>query len=263
VKLIDSHCHLDFPDFVDEIDAVVGRARAAGVERMVTIGTRADKSDRLAEIAETYDDVYFTVGAHPHEAAHPAATDVGALRRFAGHRKCVGVGEAGLDYHYNFAPPETAKAVFRAQIALARELCLPLVVHTREAEADTVEILKAEMGQGAFVAVLHCFTGSRALAEAALDLGLCLSFSGVVTFKKADELRAIARDAPLDRILIETDAPYLAPVPHRGRRNEPAFVASTAIVVAEARGMAPEALAEATSRNALRFFSRMGAESQG
>ncbi len=260
MRLIDSHCHLDFPDFADELDAVVGRARAAGVERMVTIGTRADTAARAVEIAETYDDVYFTAGAHPHEAAHPAATDISVLRRLAAHRKCVGVGEAGLDYHYNFAPPETAKAAFRAQIGLARELGLPLVIHTRDAEADTVAILRHEMGQGAFAAVLHCFTGSRALADAALDLGLFLSFSGVVTFKKAEELRAVARDAPLERILIETDAPYLAPVPHRGKRNEPAFVASTAATVAEARGMAPEALADATRANALRFFSRIGAE---
>jgi TatD DNase family protein len=259
VRLIDSHCHLDFPDFADDLDAVVARARAAGVEKMITIGTRLDKAHRLAEIAEAYDGVYFTVGTHPHEAASEAARDFATLRRLAAHRKCVGVGEAGLDYHYNYAPPEVARKVFRAHIALARELDLPLVIHTREAEADTAAILKEEMEQGPLKAVLHCFTSSRALADAALDLGLSISFAGVVTFKKSDDLRAIARDAPLDRILVETDAPYLAPVPHRGRRNEPAFVALTARALAEARGMAPDALAEITRANTLSLFSRVEA----
>jgi TatD DNase family protein len=259
VRLIDSHCHLDFPDFADELDAVVARARAAGVERIITIGTQIGRAPRLAEIAETYDDVYFTVGTHPHEAASEAAGDFATMRRYAAHPKCVGIGEAGLDYHYNYAPPELAKTVFRGQIALARELGLPLVIHTREAEEDTAAILKEEMGQGSFQALLHCFTSSRALAETALDLGLSISFSGVVTFKKSEDLRAIARDTPLDRLLLETDAPYLAPVPYRGKRNEPAFVAATARAMAEARGMAPEALAEVASANTLRLFSRIGA----
>jgi len=257
MRLIDSHCHLDFPDFAGELDAVVARAREAGVTRMITIGTRIDRAQALVAIAERYADVYFTVGAHPHEAAHEAAEDFAAVRSFAAHPKCVGIGEAGLDYHYNFAPPETAKRVFRGQIALARELSLPLVIHTREAEDDTAAILKQEMGQGRFAAVLHCFTGSRALADAGLGLGFSISFSGVVTFKNSGELRAIARDAPLDRLLIETDAPYLAPVPHRGRRNEPAFLAATAKVIAQARGIAPEELAEATSANARRLFAKM------
>ncbi len=260
MRLIDSHCHLDFPDFADELDAVVQHARTAGVEAMITVGTRIEKAQRLVEIAEAYDDVYFTVGTHPHEAAGEAAGDFAAMRRFAAHRKCVGIGEAGLDYHYNYAPPEVAKGVFRGQIALARELGLPLVIHTREAEDDTAAILKEEMGRGPFAALLHCFTSSRALAETALDLGLSISFSGVVTFKKSDELRAIARDVPLDRLLVETDAPYLAPVPHRGKRNEPAYVAATARAVAEAKGMAPEALAEAARANTLSLFSRIPAE---
>ena len=257
MTLIDSHCHLDFPDFADELDAVVERARAAGVERMITIGTRLDRAERVAAIAERYDDVFFTVGTHPHEAAGEAASDLDAMRRLAGHQKCVGIGEAGLDYHYNYAPPEVAERVFRRQIALARELGLPIVVHTREAEDDTAAILMDEMGQGAFAALLHCFTSSRALAETALELGFSISFSGVATFKNSGDLRAIARDVPLDRILVETDAPYLAPVPHRGRRNEPAFVAETAKVIAEARGMAPEALAAATRANTLRVFPKL------
>jgi TatD DNase family protein len=257
VKLIDSHCHLDFPDFADELEAVVERAHAAGVERMITIGTRMDTAQRVAEIADRFDGVFFTVGTHPHEAAAEAAADFDAMRRFAEHSKCVGIGEAGLDYHYNHAPPDVAQRVFRGQIALARELGLPIVIHTREAEDDTAAILKDEMGQGPFGALLHCFTSSRALAETALGLGLSLSFSGVVTFKNSGELRAIARDAPLDRILVETDAPYLAPVPHRGKRNEPAFVSATAQVIAEARGIPPDALADATRANTLRIFPKL------
>jgi TatD DNase family protein len=258
VTLIDSHCHLDFPDFVAELDAVVERALAAGVERMITIGTRVEKAGRAAEIAERYESVYFTVGTHPHEAAAETASDFAAMRRFAAHPKCVGIGEAGLDYHYNYAPPDVAKRVFRGQIGLARELGLPLVIHTRDAEEDTAAILKEEMGRGPFSAILHCFTSSRSLAETGLDLGLSISFSGVVTFKNSGELRAIARDVPLDRILVETDAPYLAPVPHRGKRNEPAFVAATARAVAEAKGVPVEAIAEATRANTHRVFSKLG-----
>jgi TatD DNase family protein len=257
MTLIDSHCHLDFPDFAGELDAVVERARGAGVARMVTIGTRVDRAREVVAIAERYADVYFTVGTHPHEAAHETAEDFAAMRALAAHPKCVGIGEAGLDYHYNHAPPETAKRVFRGQIALARELSLPLVIHTREAEDDTAAIMKDEMGRGRFQGLLHCFTGSRALAETGLALGCSISFSGVVTFRNSADLRAIARDVPLDRLLIETDAPYLAPVPHRGRRNEPAFVSATAHVVAEARGIAVEDLATATSANARRVFAKM------
>jgi len=257
VRLIDSHCHLDFPDFADELDAVVERASAAGVERIVTIGTKVGTTGQLVEIAERHKGVFFTVGTHPHEAARPDAEDYDAMRRFAAHEKCVGIGEAGLDYHYNFAPPELAKLVFRGQIALARELALPLVVHTREAEDDTAAILTDEMGKGGFSAIMHCFTSSRALAEAALGLGFMISFSGVVTFKNSGDLRAIARDAPLDRILIETDAPYLAPAPYRGKRNEPAYVAETARVVADAKGLAIDEIAEATRANALRIFPKL------
>jgi TatD DNase family protein len=255
--VIDSHCHLDFPDFADDLDAVVDRARAAGVERMITIGTRVSKAPRVAAIAEQFDDVFFTVGTHPHEAAGEGAEDFDAMRAFANHPKCVGIGEAGLDYHYDNAPRDVAQRVFRGHIKLARELDLPLVIHTRDADDDMAAILTDEMGQGRFRAVLHCFTSSRELAEAALDLGLMISFSGTVTFKKSEDLRAIARDVPLDRLLIETDAPYLAPTPHRGRRNEPAFVVATAGVVAETRGIELEALAAATRANTLSFFSRL------
>jgi TatD DNase family protein len=257
MTLIDSHCHLDFPDFAGDLDQVVERARAAGVESMITIGTQVAKAARVAEIAERYDDVFFTVGTHPHEAASEGAADFSAMRQIAAHPKCVGIGEAGLDYHYGYAARDVAKRVFRGQIGLARELGLPLVIHARDADDDIAEILTDEMGQGRFSALLHCFTSSRELAETALGLGLSISFSGVVTFKKSEGLRAIARDVPLERILVETDAPYLAPIPHRGRRNEPAFVVSTAHVVAEALGLEPEALAAATRANTLNVFPKL------
>ena len=257
MTVIDSHCHLDFPDFADTLDEVVARARAAGVSRMVTISTRVAKGADYQALAERFDDVFFTIGTHPHQAAEEADTDVEAVRRFARHPKCVGIGEAGLDYHYAYAPQPVAERVFRAQIGLARELDLPLVIHAREADADMARILREEMGQGRFRALLHCFTSSRALAETGLELGLYLSFSGVVTFKNSADLRQIARDAPLDRILVETDAPFLAPIPHRGRRNEPAFVVETAKALAEARGMSFAEIARATSANTLAIFSKM------
>jgi TatD DNase family protein len=255
--IIDSHCHLDFPDFADDLDEVVGRARAAGVERMITIGTRLSKAPGAAAIADKYDDVFFTVGTHPHDAAGEGAEDFAAMREFARHPKCVGIGEAGLDYHYDNAPRDVAARVFRGQIELAREFDLPLVIHTRDADDDMAAILTQEMERGRFRALLHCFTGSRELAETALGLGLFVSFSGVVTFRRSEGLRAIARDAPLDRILVETDAPYLAPTPHRGRRNEPAFVVDTARVVAETRGLDLETLAGATRANTLDVFRKL------
>ena len=260
MTLIDSHCHLDFDDFADDLEGVVARALAAGVERMTTIGTRVGESERLRAIAERFPSVYFTVGNHPHYAAQALETleaDAAAIRRFAAHPKCVGIGEAGLDYHYDDAPRDLSQRVFRAQIALARELELPLVIHTREADDDVAAILREEMGRGAFAAVLHCFTSSRALAETGLALGLYVSVSGVLTFKNAADLKALARDLPLDRLLVETDAPYLAPVPNRGRRNEPAFVVDTARALAEAKGLDFAALAAATRANTLRLFSKM------
>jgi TatD DNase family protein len=257
MRLIDSHCHLDFPDFADEIEAVVERAGAADVARMITISTRVAHGSRLVALAQRFPQVYFTIGTHPHQAAEEPDTDVAAIKAFAAHPKCVGIGEAGLDYHYDYAPRDVAERVFRGQIALARELDLPLVIHARDADDDIAAILTDEMGQGRFRALLHCFTSSPELAETALGLGLSISFSGVVTFKKSEGLRAIARDVPLDRILVETDAPYLAPTPHRGRRNEPAFVVATAGVVAEARGIKPEALAVATRANTHAIFRRL------
>ncbi len=260
MTLIDSHCHLDFPDFAQELDAVVERAHASGVERLVTISTRVSQGQRLVEIAERFANVYFTIGTHPHQAAEEPETDADAIRAFAAHPKCVGIGEAGLDYHYDYAPRDVAQKVFRAQIGLARALKMPLVIHARDADADVADILREEMEQGVFSAVLHCFTSSRALAMCGLELGLHISFSGVLTFKNSHELRAIAREAPLDRLLVETDAPFLAPVPHRGRRNEPAFVGETAKVLAELKGVDVARLAEATRANTLRLFAKMPSE---
>ena len=255
--LIDTHCHLDFPDFAPERDAVVSRAKAAGVGRLITISTRIDKFADYAGVAEAYDDVFCTVGTHPHNAHLEPEASAADIVKLARHPKCVGIGEAGLDYHYDRAPRETAQRVFRTHIAAARESDLPLVIHTRDADSDTAKILEDEMGKGAFKALLHCFTASSELAEHALALGLYISFSGVLTFKNSQALRDIARETPLDRLLVETDAPFLAPVPYRGKRNEPAFVASTAAVLAEAKGVSASEIAMATTANALRLFSKM------
>ncbi|MGH6818487.1 MAG: TatD family hydrolase [Methylovirgula sp.] len=256
--LIDSHCHLDFEDFAADREAVIARARAAGLERMITISTRVKEFATVCGLAEAHHDVFCTVGTHPHNAAEEqvAASELVAL---AQHPKCVGIGEAGLDYHYDYAPREIAARVFRTHIAAARETGLPLVVHAREADADVAAILESEMEQGPFTAVLHCFTASRRLAEVGLALGFYVSFSGVLTFKKSDELRAIARDVPIDRLLVETDAPFLAPVPYRGKRNEPAFVVETAKILAEVKGLSATGLAATTSANTLRLFSKMSA----
>jgi TatD DNase family protein len=257
--LIDSHCHLDFPEFAPERDAVVARARAAGVGRLITISTRVGRFAEIAAVAESYDDVYCTVGTHPLQAAEEPDITLKTLIGLAQHAKCVGIGEAGLDYHYDNAPRDLAARVFRTHIAAARETDLPLVIHTRDADADMAAILEDEMAKGPFKAVLHCFTAGDALADTALGLGLYISFSGVVTFKSAKSLQAIAARVPLDRILVETDAPFLAPMPHRGSRNEPAYVAHTAAYVANLRGMAQAAFAAVASANTLRLFSKMPA----
>jgi len=241
---------------------VVGRARAAGLKRMITISTRVREFAAIRSLVEAYDDVYCTVGTHPHNA-HEEEVTAAELVDLARHPKCVGIGEAGLDYHYDKTPRAIAARVFRAHIAAARQSGLPIVVHARDADADIAAILGDEMGKGAFAGLLHCFTSSAALAEAALSLGLYISFSGVLTFKNSRPLREIARALPMDRVLVETDAPYLAPVPYRGKRNEPAFVAATAEVLAEVKGVSPQTIAAATSANALRLFSKMPAPAIG
>ena len=255
--IIDSHCHLDFPDFAPERDVIVARARAAGLARMITISTRVDKFEQVRAVAEAYPEVFFTIGTHPHEAHLDPEVPAQRLAELARHPKCVGIGEAGLDYHYDRAPRDVAARVFRTHIAAARMSGLPLVIHTRDADDDTAAILAEGMGQGTFKALLHCFTAGPELARKALDLGLSISFSGVLTFKKSDALRAIAAEVPLDRLLVETDAPFLAPTPHRGQRNEPAYVVHTAKLLAEVKGISYEALAAATSTNVMALFDKM------
>lgn len=255
--LVDSHCHLDFPDFAAELDAVVGRARAAGVGRMVTISTRVKKHAQVIAIAEKYADVFCSVGTHPHHAREELDIDAKALIALAKHPKIVAIGEAGLDYHYDTGPREDQAKSFRQHIAAARETGLPLVIHSRDCDADMAAILREEMGKGAFKAVLHCFTGGRDLAFTAIELGHYVSFTGILTFKNSEALRAIAAALPADRILVETDSPYLAPVPYRGKRCEPAYVVETAKVLAETRGVSPDEIARATTENFFRLFSKV------
>ncbi len=253
--LVDSHCHLDFPDFSGETDEVVARARAAGVGIMVTISTKLTEWEKVRAIAERYENIYCSVGIHPHEAGGEPEVDTAKLVELARHPKVVGIGETGLDYYYEHSDRDVQIASFRSHIAAARETGLPLIVHTREADDDTASILSEEMAKGAFPGLLHCFTSSRALAEHALGLGFYISLSGIVTFRNAEDLRATAKDVPLDRLLVETDSPYLAPIPHRGKRNEPAFVVHTAARVAELKGVVVEELAAATTHNFLKLFS--------
>jgi TatD DNase family protein len=255
--LIDSHCHLDFADFAEDRAAVIARAKARGVGRMITISTRVQKFAEIAAIAESDPDIFCTVGTHPHQAHEEPEASVAELVSLARHPKCVGIGEAGLDYHYDRAPRDVAARVFRTHIAAARQSGLPLVIHARDADDDIAAILKDEMGKGVFAAVLHCFTAGRMLAETGLALGLYVSFSGVVTFKNSQELRDIARDVPLHCMLVETDAPFLAPVPNRGKRNEPAFVADTARVLAELKDVSKSEFARATTDNVQCLFSKM------
>lgn len=255
--LVDSHCHLDFPDFAQELDEVVARARRAGVKRMVTICTRVSQFDKVLAVAERFDDVVCTVGVHPHEAAVETDADTRTLVDLAKHPKVVGIGECGLDYFYEHSPRDRQQASFRNHIAAARETGLPLVVHTRDADEDMANILTEEMRAGTFTGVLHCFSSSRALADTAIDLGFYISLSGIVTFKKAEELRETAKAMPADRLLVETDAPYLAPIPMRGKRNEPAYVTHTAQKVAEIRGVDVANFVAQTGENFFRLFPRV------
>jgi TatD DNase family protein len=254
--LVDSHCHLDFPDFSGELDAIIGRARAVGVGRIVTISTRIKRHGDLLAIAERYADVFCSIGTHPHNAHEELDVTIDEIVRASEHPKVVAIGEAGLDYHYDYSPRDAQERGFRNHVAAARATGLPLVIHSRDADDDMARILEEEMGKGAFKAVLHCFTGGPALAERAIALGLSISFTGIVTFKKSDELRAISATLPEDRFLVETDAPYLAPGRHRGKRNEPAFVTETAKVLAETRGVSTDDLARQTTDNFFRLFSK-------
>jgi TatD DNase family protein len=255
--LIDSHCHLDFPDFKDELDGVVARAKDADIGRLVTISTRVRRQDGLLAIAERFPEVFCSVGTHPHHAHEELDIGAADLIERTRHPKVVAIGEAGLDYHYDNSPRAAQEQGFRTHIAAARETGLPLVIHSREADEDMANILREETRKGAFPAVLHCFTGGRALAFTGIELGLYVSFTGILTFKNSGELRAIAAELPADRILVETDAPYLAPGPYRGKRCEPAYVVETAKVLAETRAVSPEEIARQTTENFHRLFGKV------
>lgn len=255
--LVDSHCHLDFPELAHRLPEVVARARDQGVDRMVTISTRVRSLDRCRAIAESYPEVWFTVGTHPHNAAEEADVAVDELVRLSRHPRCVAIGEAGLDFHYDRSPRDVQERVFRTHIAASRESGLPLVIHARNADDVMADILVEEHGRGRFDAVLHCFSSGAALAEMGVALGFYVSFSGILTFKRSDELRRIAAEVvPRDRLLVETDAPYLAPVPHRSEINEPAYVAHTSAVLADLLGIEKADAARLTTGNFLRLFGK-------
>ena len=256
MRLIDSHCHLNYEGLAERQEEVLENARKRGVAGFLNISTRQREWNDVIHVAERHSDVWATVGVHPHEAdAHP---DLGAkaLTDAASHDRVIAIGECGLDYYYDKSDRAAQRERFQAHIEAARETGLPLVVHTREAEADTAEILDAAVREGGVTGVLHCFTGSAELARKGLDLGFYVSLSGIVTFKNAQDLQAIAKWLPSDRMLVETDSPFLAPVPHRGQKCEPAFVADTAAFVADLRGEDPAALGEATTVNFFRLFSK-------
>jgi TatD DNase family protein len=255
--LVDSHCHLDFPDFAEELDAIVARARKVGLGRMVTISTRVRRFAELEAITDRFDDIYCSIGTHPHHAAEEPDVRARDLIEIAKKPKVVAIGEAGLDYHYDNSPRDAQERGFRTHIAAARETGLPLVIHAREADDDIARILEEESGKGAFPFVLHCFTGGPDLARRGIALGGYVSFSGILTFKNSQGLRDIAAALPGDRILVETDAPYLAPGPWRGKRNEPAYVVETASVLAETRRVSSETIAAQTTENFFRLFSKV------
>lgn len=259
MSFVDSHCHLVYEGLVEQQQDVLGRARAAGVSAMLNISTRQSEWDAVVGVAEREPDVWASVGIHPHEADQHADVGTAALVERCAHPRVIGIGESGLDYYYDKSDRGQQQAGFRAHIAAARETGLPLIIHTRDAEEDTAAILTEEMAKGSFTAVLHCFTGSLDLARKGMDLGLYVSMSGIVTFKNARDLQEVAKAIPSDRLLIETDAPFLAPVPHRGKTCEPAFVADTARFLAELRGEGEEPLAQATTDNFYRLFTKAAA----
>lgn len=255
--LIDTHCHLDFPDFDAERDELVARAKDVGVAQMVTISTRVKKFSQIIEITEKYENVFCSVGTHPANADEELDITADDLVELTQHPKVVAIGEAGLDYHYEPEKAEAQKIGLRRHIEAARRTGLPLVIHSREADDDMAAILREETEKGAFPFILHCFSSGRGLAETGVALGGFVSFSGILTFKNSPEIREIAADVPMDRLLVETDAPYLAPTPLRGKCNEPSFVVNTARVLAEVRGVSEDEIAAVTTENAFRCFSKM------
>jgi TatD DNase family protein len=256
--LIDSHCHLDFEDLAKDLDGVMARAAAAGVTGMVTISTHVEKFSTYAGLAERYENVWCSVGTHPHHADQELHIQADDLVRLSAHPRCVAIGEAGLDYFYDNAPREAQATGLRRHIAAARITGLPLVIHSRKADEDMATILNEESANGAFPFVLHCFTAGMELARTALALGGYISFSGIITFRNAEDIRDVAAFVPADRYLVETDAPYLAPIPHRGASNEPSFVRHTAEKLADVRGIKLEQLGAETTANFARLFSKTG-----
>jgi TatD DNase family protein len=254
--LVDSHCHLDFPGLAEERDAVLGRARAAGVGAIQTIGTRLGTFEQVVAIAEANDGVYCSVGVHPHRAAKEPLDEPAQLLAWAEHPKVIGIGESGLDYYYDHSPRDVQAAVFQLHIEAARQSGLPLIVHTRDADRDTADLLRAAMAEAPFTGVIHCYSSSPELGLAAVEMGLYLGLGGILTFKKSEQLRGTVRELPLERLLLETDAPYLAPEPFRGRRNEPAYVTHVAATLAEVRGLALAEIETATTDNFFRLFTK-------
>ncbi len=258
--LVDSHCHLDFDSFDEDRAETIQRAFDAGVGMLVTICTHFSKFEEILEVAKLDTRIYCSVGIHPHQVEEEPTIALENLLESAKHPKVIGIGETGLDYYYDKSPREDQKSSFRTHITAARETQLPLIVHTRDADDDMAAILREEMQIGSFPCVLHCFSSGRALAETAIDLGFYLSLSGILTFKNAGELRGIIRDMPVDRLLVETDSPYLAPVPNRGKRNEPSFVVHTAEKASEIKGLAPKTFSDTTTENFFRLFTKAQSE---
>ena len=256
-KIVDSHCHLDYEGLAEDLPAMLQRCEDAGVGLMLSISSRVKNFQRMLAIAEQYENVFCTVGTHPHNAHEELDITTNDLVKLTHHSKVVGIGEVGLDYHYDNSPRAAQMYGFRSHIAAARETGLPLVIHTREAEDDTIRVLEEEMGKGAFKALLHCFTSKHYLAERAVELGLTVSFSGILTYKSAEELRVTAKSLPQDRLLVETDAPFLAPVPYRGISNEPSYVVTTLETLANTRGVSADEMAKITSDNFFNLFNKV------
>lgn len=256
-KIVDSHCHLDYEGLAENLPAMLQRCADVGVELMLSISSRVANFPRLLQIAEEHESIFCTVGTHPHNAHEEPDVSVADLVKLTKHPKVVGIGEAGLDYHYDLSPREAQMKGFRTHIAAARETGLPLIIHTREAEHDTAQVLQEEMAKGAFKAVLHCFTSQQWLAEKGVELGLCVSFSGILTYKNAEDLRMTAKALPVDTLLVETDAPFLAPVPFRGKTNEPSFVIKTLEQLAMVRSVSADEMANITSNNFFRLFNKV------
>ena len=254
--LIDSHCHLDFEVLNDELDAVINRMQEAKVSACVTISTRIEQFSKIANIAEKYENVWCSVGTHPHNAHEELHFSTNDIIELSKHKKCIAIGEVGLDYHYDNSPREAQKRGFLNHIAASRETGLPLIIHSRSADEDMIKILQSEMGKGAFPFILHCFSSGSKLAKVGIELGGYISFSGILTFKNAIEIQQVAKSVPTNRILVETDAPYLAPTPHRGRANEPAFVVHTAKRLGELIGVSEDEIAKITSANFYKIFSK-------